>query len=188
MKKEPLILSEQIQQSILFIRGHKVILARNLAILYGVKTKVLKQAVKRNIGRFPYDFMFTLTGEELNDWRSQFVTSNSDRMGLRHAPMAFTEQGVAMLSSVLNSERAIRVNIQIVRTFVQLRYLLASQEGLSDKLNELEKKYDAQFRIVFDAIRQIMTPPVPPKRKIGFHVDEKRARYRVKNQAGRIKT
>lgn len=108
------------------------------------------------------------------------MTSNSDRMGLRHAPMAFTEQGVAMLSSVLNSERAIRVNIEIMRTFVQLRHIIASREGLEDKLNELEKKYDEQFRIVFDAIRQIMTPPVSPKKKIGFHIDEKRAQYRVR--------
>jgi hypothetical protein len=181
-QKESVVPAERVQQAILFIRGQKVLLDRDLAVLYGVETKVLKQAVKRNIGRFPSDFMFVLTGQELANWRSQFVTSNSDRMGLRHAPMAFTEQGVAMLSSILNSERAIRVNIEIMRTFVQLRHLLTSQEGLEDKLNELEKKYDAQFRIVFDAIRQIMTPPNPPKRKIGFNIAEKNSEYLVKRR------
>ena len=184
-QKESVIPTERVQRAILFIRGQKVLLDRDLAVLYGVETKVLKQAVKRNIGRFPSDFMFVLTDQELSNWRSQFVTSNSVRMGLRHAPMAFTEQGVAMLSSVLNSERAIRVNIEIIRTFVQLRHLLASHEGLEDKLNELEKKYDEQFSIVFDAIRQIMTPPNPPKRKIGFHIDENRAYYWVKKSIGR---
>ncbi|HCE45595.1 MAG TPA: DNA-binding protein [Lentisphaeria bacterium] len=187
-QKEPSVVPvEQIQQSILFIRGQKVLLDRDLAVLYGVETKVLKQAVKRNIGRFPSDFMFMLAGEELAILRSQFVTSRSWG-GSRHPSMVFTEQGVAMLSSVLNSERAIHVNIEIMRTFVQLRHLLMSHEGLSDKLNELEKKYDAQFRIVFDAIRQIMTPAVPPKRKIGFHINEKQAQYRVKKKTGRIKT
>lgn len=181
-QKEPLVSAERIQQAILFIRGQKVLLDRDLAVLYGVETKVLKQAVKRKLGRFPSDFMFVLTSQELSNWRSQFVTSNSVRMGLRHAPMAFTEQGVAMLSSILNSERAIRVNIGIMRTFVQLRHLLASHEGLEDKLNELEKKYDAQFQIVFDAIRQIITPPNPPKRKIGFSIEEKKAAYRIKRR------
>jgi hypothetical protein len=111
-QKESVVPMERIQQAILFIRGQKVLLDRDLAVLYGVETKVLKQAVKRNIRRFPSDFMFVLTGQELAIWRSQFVTSNSDRMGLRHAPMAFTEQGVAMLSGILNSDRAISLNME----------------------------------------------------------------------------
>jgi hypothetical protein len=119
--------------------------------------------------RFPEDFMFQLTKEEFENWRSQFVTSNSDRRGLRYAPYAFTEQGVAMLSSVLNSDRAIEVNIAIMRAFVQLREMLASHADLARKLEELEAHYDEQFKIVFDAIRQLMTPPEPPpRRKIGF--------------------
>ena len=130
------------------IRGLKVMLDRDLAALYGVETRALKQAVRRNADRFPDDFMFVLTGKEFINWRSQFVTSNSDKMGLRHAPMAFTEQGVAMLSTVLNSERAIDVNIAIMRTFVKLRQMLDSHAKLAKKLAELEAKYDGQFRIV----------------------------------------
>lgn len=168
---------ERIQQAIYLIRGQKVMLDRDLAALYGVSTKVLKQAVKRNADRFPDDFMFVLNPDEFMQWRSQFVTSISDRMGLRHAPMAFTEQGVAMLSGVLHSARAIQVNIAIMRAFVQLRALLATHAGLARKLEELEEKYDAQFRVVFDAIRQLMAPPDPPRKPIGFHVREKRAKY-----------
>ena len=130
------------------IRGLKVVLDRDLAALYGVETQALRQAVRRNADRFPDDFMFVLTGKEFINWRSQFVTSNSDKMGLRHAPMAFTEQGVAMLSTVLNSERAIDVNIAIMRTFVKLRQMLDSHARLAKKLAELEAKYDGQFRIV----------------------------------------
>ena len=177
-----MIPAETIQKSIYLVRGQKVMLDRDLAAMYGVPTKVLKQAVKRNATRFPADFMFVLTREELADWRSQFVTSNADRMGLRHAPMAFTEQGVAMLSSVLNSERAIQVNIAIVRTFTQLRQMLASHAELARKLAELEKRYDAQFSVVFDALRQLMTPPEPPRKKIGFHVEESKARYTARSK------
>ena len=148
MNKEPIIPVERIEQSIYMIRGLKVMLDRDLAALYGVETRVLKQAVRRNVDRFPDDFMFVLTGKEFINWRSQFVTSNSDKMGLRHAPMAFTEQGVAMLSTVLNSERAIDVNIAIMRTFVKLRQMLDSHARLAKKLAELEAKYDGQFRIV----------------------------------------
>jgi len=122
---------ERIENIILFIRGQKVILDRDLAQLYNVETRALKQAVRRNINRFPADFMFEFSKEEFNNWRSQFVTSSSDKMGLRHAPMAFTEQGVAMLSSVLKSERAIEVNIAIMRTFVRLREMLASNTELA---------------------------------------------------------
>ncbi len=156
-----------------------------MALLYGVTTKALKQAVKRNAGRFPEDFMFVLAPLELAEWRSQFVTSKADRMGLRHAPMAFTEQGVAMLSSVLNSERAILVNIGIMRAFVQLRGLLASHEDLARTLAALEKKYDAQFKVVFDAIRELMRPVAPARRPIGFRVEEARPYYRVRRLAGR---
>ena len=177
-----MIPAETIQKSIYLVRGQKVMLDRDLAAMYGVPTKVLKQAVKRNATRFPADFMFVLTREELADWRSQFVTSNADRMGLRHAPMAFTEHGVAMLSSVLNSERAIQVNIAIMRTFTQLRQMLVSNAELARKLAELEKRYDAQFSVVFDALRQLMTPPEPPRKKIGFHVEESKARYTARSK------
>ena len=163
---------ERIQNVIYLIRGQKVMLDRDLAALYEVPTKVLKQAVKRHADRFPDDFMFVLERKEFMNWRSQFVTSNADRIGLRHAPMAFTEQGVAMLSSALNSSRAIQVNIAVMRAFVQLRAILSTHADLARKLEELEKKYDTQFRAVFDAIRQLMTPTT----KIYFWV-EVRKRY-----------
>jgi hypothetical protein len=124
--------------------------------------------------------MFVLSPQEFAEWRSQFVTSNADRMGLRHAPMAFTEQGVAMLSSVLNSERAVLVNIEIMRAFVRLRRMLASNAELARRLDTLEKKYDAQFKAVFDAIRQLMAPPEKGRRSIGFRVEEAGPRYRVR--------
>ncbi len=179
MKKE-LIPLERIESKILFLRGQKVMLDRDLAELYGVPTKNLKRAVQRNKDRFPDDFAFVLNSEEFANWRCQFGTSNSVKMGLRRAPTAFTEQGVAMLSSVVNSERAIQVNIAIIRTFVRLRQLLASHEDLARKLAELEKKYDAQFKMVFDALRELMTPPEPKRNEIGFHVKEKRATYKTK--------
>lgn len=149
-----LIPVERIDEAIHLIRGERVMLDRDLAALYEVSTKVLKQAVKRNIDRFPEDFMFVLTPAEFQNWRSQFVTSKADRMGLRHAPMAFTEHGILMLSSVLNSHRAVQVNIQIMRAFVKLRQMLTSNVELSRRLEELESKYDRQFKVVFDAIRQ----------------------------------
>jgi len=166
-----LIPAERIERSILLIRREKVLLDRDLADLYQVETRVLIQAVKRNIGRFPKDFMFQLSTTELEQWRSQFVMSNpAARMGLRRRPYAFTEQGVAMLSSVLRSEQAVEVNIEIMRTFVRLRQMVASHEDLARKLDALEQKYDAQFRVVFDAIRQLMAPPTleQKKRRIGF--------------------
>jgi hypothetical protein len=168
---------ERIQKAIYLIRGQKVMLDRDLAGLYEVPTKALKQAVKRHADRFPDDFMFVLDRKEFMQWRSQFVTSISDRMGLRHAPMAFTEQGVAMLSSVLNSPRAIQVNIAIMRAFVQLRAILSTHANLARKLAELEKKYDAQFRVVFDALHQLMAPTAPSRKQIGFEVKERAARY-----------
>jgi hypothetical protein len=176
---------ERIRQTILLLHGQRIILDRDLAKLYGVPTKTLKQAVKRNVGRFPEDFMFVLTPEEFTKWRSQFVTSKSDRMGLRHAMMSFTEQGIAMLSSVLNSERAIRVNIAVTWTFVQFRGLLASHEGLARKPEDLEKKHDAQFKVVFDAIRSLMAPPEKPRRSIGFKVEEARPVYRRAHSGGK---
>jgi len=169
--------TERIERSILLIRGHRVLLDTHLANLYGVPTKRLNEQVRRNRSRFPGDFMFQLTSEEVESLRSQLATSNQGRGGRRYAPYAFTEQGVAMLSTVLNSERAIRVNIEIMRAFVRLRQILASNVQLARRLDALEKKYDAQFKVVFDAIRELMTPPEPSKRKIGFLAKERAARY-----------
>ena len=166
---------EQIEKSILLIRGEKVMLDFDLADLYGVETRVLVQAVKRNIERFPADFMFQLSRQELEDWRSQIVISKPPaKMGLRRRPYAFSEHGVAMLSSVLRSQRAVQVNIEIVRAFVRLRRLLASHKDLARKLAALEKRYDAQFKAVFDAIRQLMAPSPDSKKRgrIGFHTRE----------------
>jgi len=172
--------AERIEKAIYLFRGQKVMLDRDLASLYGVETKALKQAVKRNAKRFPDDFAFVLDREEFANWRSQFVTSKADRMGLRYPPMAFTEQGVAMLSSVLNSDRAIEVNIAIMRTFVKLRQWLETHEKLARKLVELEKRYDQQFKVVFDVLNELMTPPEPKPKQIGFAVKERRATYRTK--------
>ena len=163
-----LIPVEKIEKAIYLIRGEKVILDRDLAALYDVGTHVLKQAVRRNKDRFPEDFMFVLNPIEFRDWRSQFVISKADRTGLRHPPMAFTEQGVAMLSSVLRSKRAVKVNIEIMRAFVKLRQLLISNSELARHLHELEGKYDKQFKIVFDAIRHLMATPVRARKEIGF--------------------
>jgi phage regulator Rha-like protein len=170
---------EMIERKIYLIRGQKVMLDSDLAELYGVSTKVLIQAVKRNIKRFPSDFMFQLKNQEVINLRSQIVTSSLEHGGRRYLPYVFTEQGVAMLSSVLNSERAVEVNILIIRAFVKLREMIASNKELAKRLDELEKKYDAQFKVVFDAIRELMTPPEPKKRKIGFIVSERRAKYRI---------
>jgi hypothetical protein len=151
-------------------------LSTHLAELYEVEPRALVQAVKRNIERFPPDFMFQLSKVEFENLKSQIVTSNWG--GLRRAaPYAFTEQGVAMLSSVLNSRRAVQVNIEIMRAFVRLREIMATHKDLVRRLNEMEKKYDAQFRVVFDAIRELMAPAEPKKRKIGFLVKERAARY-----------
>jgi len=167
-----LIPLERIGSAIRLVRGQKVLLDNDLARLYGVETRGLNQAVKRNAERFPEDFMFQLSPDEAEAWlrsRSQFVILKRGE-NLKYRPYAFTEQGVAMLSSVLHSDRAVRVNIEIMRAFVQLRQMLASNAELARKLETLEKKYDAQFKVVFDAIRQLMSPPARPKREIGFHV------------------
>jgi hypothetical protein len=175
--------AERIERAILLIRGQKVMLDKDLAELYGVETKTLNQATKRNCGRFPDDFMFQLTWEETAILRSQFVTLNAepgDRSrsqsvtlkrgrNTKYRPYAFTEQGVAMLSSVLRSPRAIQVNVEIMRAFVRLRQLIATHADLARKVDALERKYDSQFKVVFDAIRQLMSPPEPKeRRKIGF--------------------
>lgn len=161
---------ERLDRLILLVRGHKVILDADLAVLYGVTTKALKQAVRRHRDRFPADFMFELTWEETDRFlRSQSVTLNQGQH-LKYRPYAFTEQGVAMLSGVLRSPRAVRVNIEIMRTFVRLRQMLSLHRELARKLEALEERYDAQFKVVFDAIRELMEPPPgPPKPRIGFH-------------------
>jgi hypothetical protein len=169
MKKtaQSVIPREGIESRIYLLRGEKVMLSTDLARLYQVAPRVLVQAVKRNADRFPDDFMFQLTDKEFQLLNSQIVISSWG--GLRRAtPYAFTEQGVAMLSSVLKSKRAVKVNIEIMRAFVRLRRMLATHEDLARKLAALEKKYDAQFKVVFDAIRELMKPPEPPKRQIGF--------------------
>jgi hypothetical protein len=184
---EPSVISaERIEHAILMLRGHKVMLDSDLASLYGVQTKVLNQAVTRNIERFPEDFLFQLTDEEAAFLRSQFVTLKPGRGRHRkYLPYAFTEQGVAMLSSVLRSPRAVRVNIEIMRAFVRLRELIATNKDLARRLDGLEKKYDTQFKVVFDAIRQLMAPPDKTRRSIGFRVEEGRPRYRLRRVAAR---
>ena len=172
-QKEERITVERIERSILILREHKVILDAELAEMYGVATRELVQAVKRNADRFPDDFMFQLSAEEFGHLRSQFVISKpTDRGGRRTAPYAFTEQGVAMLSSVLHSSRAVQVNIEIMRTFVRLRRILTANAELAQKLAELEKKYDVQFKVVFDAIRALMVPEGKPGRRIGFSTED----------------
>jgi hypothetical protein len=166
---------ERIANKIYFIRETKVMLDRDLAELYGVETKVLKQAVRRNIKRFPNDFMLELTKDEFENLRSQFVTSSWG--GARYLPMAFTEQGVAMLSTVLKSDRAIQVNIQIMRAFTQLRQMLSTHKDLKRKIESMEKKYDQQFQVVFEAIKQLLTEEDKPKKKIGFTAKEKQKAY-----------
>ncbi|MBE7463831.1 MAG: ORF6N domain-containing protein [Planctomycetes bacterium] len=172
-----LVPSERIERAILLIRGHKVLLDSDLAALYGVTTKRLNEQVKRNLRRFPEDFMFVLSAEEALVLRSQSATSKEGRGGRRYLPRVFTEQGVAMLSTVLNSERAIEVNIEVMRAFVRLRRLLAGHEDLRRKIEGLEAKYDKQFAVVFDAIRQLMTPPDdPPRERLGFKPRKPRPR------------
>jgi phage regulator Rha-like protein len=172
---ESLVPVEVIEKKILLIRGHKMMLDSDLAELYGVETKALKRSVKRNIDRFPEDFLIQITREEFESLRYRFGTSK--RGGVRYLPYAFTENGVAMLSSILNSKRAIQVNIQIMRTFTRLREIIASHKDLARRLDDLEKKHDGQFKIVFDALRSLMASPIKPKRKIGFDLKEKQARY-----------
>jgi hypothetical protein len=197
---------KRVAQNIRYVRGQKVILDFDLAALYGVTTKALNQAVKRNATRFPADFMFQLTSEEARSLRSQFVTtsrqvverevsgpnwsqfvtSSSKHRGATYRPYAFTEQGIAMLSSVLNSERAVKVNIAIMRAFVKLRETLETNREFARKFSELEKrigKHDEEITAIIEAIRQLMAPPKTPRREIGFHVREKAPRYRTRKRA-----
>jgi len=173
---------ENVAQLVFFVRGEKVMFDADLAKLYGVSTKALNQAMSRNKARFPEDFAFQLSREEFENLRSQIVTTPSGRANLRsqivnsssyggrrYLPYAFTEQGVAMLSSVLRSSRAVEVNVAIMRTFVQLRRLMDTNRDLARKIEALEKKYDEQFAVVFEAIKQLIAPPAPPKKQIGFH-------------------
>jgi len=198
MKTDALAL--QAERRILLIRQHRVMLDYDLAGLYGVEARALNQAVKRNLDRFPDDFMFQLTPAEAEHVRtlvsqsvhpapgepansSQSVMSSRKHRGRSYLPYAFTEQGVAMLSSVLRSARAVQVNIAIMRAFVRLREMLLSNADLARKLAELELKYDSQFKAVFDAIRQLMAPPpAPPKPEIGFHVKEDAVPYRIRKR------
>lgn len=163
-----LVPPERIEGRILVIRDQKVMLDSDLAALYGVPTRRLNEQVRRNRARFPADFMFQLTDQELESLRSQIATSKRGRGGRRYAPLVFTEQGVAMLSSVLRSKRAVLVNVEIMRAFVRLRAMAFSYRDLARQLAVLEKKYDVQFKAVFDAIRQLMTPPERSRRRIGF--------------------
>jgi phage regulator Rha-like protein len=175
MVPEPVTTIEVVQNRIQLIRGQKVMLDSDLAGLYGVETKILNKAVRRNASRFPTDFMFQLTTQEVANLRFQIGTSSLGYGGRRYRPYAFTEQGVAMLSSVLNSERAVQVNILIVRAFVQLRTLLASHRDLAAKLTELERKlegHDVAIRNLFDAIRAMVADPPGPKRLIGFNREQ----------------
>ena len=169
MNKTSLIPTERIEKRIFYLRGVKVMLSPDLAELYGVTAKVLNQAVRRNRERFPEDFMFQLTRAEFEDLKSQIVTSSWG--GMRRAlPYAFSEQGIAMLSGILRSGRAVRVNIEIMRAFVRLRQMLSANAQLASKLEDLERKYDRQFKIVFDAIREIITPPPARSKPIGFRI------------------
>jgi hypothetical protein len=194
---QPTFPIERIERAILILRGEKVMLDADLAALYEVETKRLVEAVKRNLDRFPKDFMFQLSPEEFDHLRSQsatsnlksqFVTSKPDgRGGRRYPPYAFTEQGVAMLSSVLRSKRAVAVNIEIMRTFVRLRQMLATHKDLARKIAALEKKYDAQFKVVFDALRALMEPPTQSKQRGGFRAsdDQKKTTKSTKGAKGR---
>ena len=171
---DSIVSAELIERKIYLIRNKKVMLDSDLAKLYDVETKVLNQAVKRNIARFPKDFMFRLNKEEaLELSRSQIVTLKRGQ-NIKYLPHVFTENGVAMLSSVLNSEMAIQVNIQIMRTFTKIREMLSSHKDLKHKIEEMEKKYDSQFKIVFNAIKELMTPPEKQVRKIGFKIEKEK--------------
>jgi phage regulator Rha-like protein len=175
---------EEIEHAILLIRGQKVMLDRDLARLYDVETKALNRAVKRNLDRFPADFMFQLSEDEYNSLRFQFGTLKRGQHS-KYLPFVFTQEGVAMLSGVLRSPRAVRVNVAIMRAFVRLRETLSLHKELAHKLADLERKienHDENIRSLFDAIRQLMTPPETPRREIGFHVKEDSVPYRVKTR------
>jgi hypothetical protein len=183
MVQSGIVTAERIESIILFIRGQKVILDRDLAELYGVTTGNLNKAVRRNLDRFPPDFMFQLKQEEYESLRFHFGILKRGQHS-KYMARAFTEQGVAMLSSVLRSKRAVHVNIEIMRAFVRLRQILTAHKDLERKLVALENKYDEQFRMVFEAIRQLMRPPATERKKIGFEVNEPAATYRKGKSKG----
>ena len=166
--RKALVPLDRIALTIHIVRGHRVMLDADLAMLYGVTTKRLNEQVKRNAKRFPEDFAFRLTVGEVAALRSQIATSNTGRGGRRHAPTAFTEHGAVMLASVLDSPIAAETSIQVVRAFVRLRQMLESNAGLARKLEALEQRYDVQFKVVFQAIRELMEPPRPARKRIGF--------------------
>ncbi|WEK35744.1 MAG: ORF6N domain-containing protein [Candidatus Pseudobacter hemicellulosilyticus] len=178
----PVIREETIINRIFIVRGQKIMIDRDLAEMYGVETRTLKQAVRRNLNRFPEDFMFEMTGTEFENWRSQIVISKQDRKGLRYAPFCFTEQGVTMLSCILNSEKAIAVNIQIVRVFSRMREMLLTHKDIFVKLEQIEKKllqHDHQIQkhgediqAVFEAIKALLAPPAETRSRIGFRRSE----------------
>jgi hypothetical protein len=178
MNKALMITDETVINKIYLIRGKKVMMDRDLAEMYGVETRILNQAVKRNEKRFPEDFMFQFTNKELNEWRSQITASSKERMGLRKLPLVFTEQGVAMLSSVLNSETAIEVNIRIIRVFTRMREMLLTNKDILLKLEQMERKilkqgsklnkHEKEMQIIFTALKELLNPITEPMRKIGF--------------------
>ncbi len=168
---KPIVTAEDLESKIYLVRGQKVMLDGDLAELYEVEVKQLKRQVRRNIDRFPTDFMFQLSQDDYDSLRRHFGTLKRGEHS-KYLPYVFTEQGVAMLSSVLNSKRAVQVNIQIMRAFVRLREMISSNKELAKRLDELEKKYDSQFRVVFDAIRALVAVPAPKEKKIGFLVKE----------------
>ena len=171
MSKDVVIPNELIISKIYLIRGQKVMLDRDLAELYESETRILKQAVRRNRDRFPADFMFELTRKELSEWRSQFVMSKADRKGLRYAPMAFTEHGVLMLSSVLKSKRAVEMNIQIIRIFVRMREMVVTHKDILLKLERLERNvagHDKKIQLIFQVLKQLLDPEKKERRPIGF--------------------
>ena len=170
-KNEIAIPDEVVMSKIYLLRGMKVMMDRDLAELYGVENRRLKEQVRRNIDRFPDDFMFEMTKEELNDWRSQFATSKSDIMGLRRPPFVFTEHGVLMLSSVINSKQAIQVNIQIMRIFTKMREMLLTHKDLLLKMEDIEKRmagHDEKIKLIFDYLKKFIRDQIKPRKQIGF--------------------
>ncbi|MGD1044419.1 MAG: ORF6N domain-containing protein [Bacteroidota bacterium] len=181
----PKVISQNIEKRIFLLRGYKVLLDSDISSLYGVPTKVLMQSVKRNIQRFPSEFMFQLSDREYLSLRSQIVTSKNSRGGRRYLPFVFTEHGVAMLATVLRSERAVQMSIQIIKAFVRLRQFLSSHKDLAEKLKLLEErmnKHDHEIQTIIETIRQMLAPPLKPKRVIGFRISESTAKYRIKRK------
>ena len=176
-KKElqAMVMEQRILNRIYVVRNEKIMLDRDLAELYGIETKVLKQAVKRNIARFPKDFMFEMNKKEFDNWRTQNATSKEDKQGLRYAPFCFTEQGVTMLSCVLSSDRAIDVNIQIIRIFTKMKELLLTHKGVLLQMQKIEKKltaHDEDIKKIFEVLKKLINPPQEPRRRIGFKPDD----------------